>query len=242
MRLACPPLGAALVLLGSVCSAEEFRPLFNGHDLKGWQVITAPAYGGYTDHWKVAGGVLTCHPGGNWLAADGEYDNFELKLEFRVARGGNSGVLLRCPLDGHPSVDGMEIQLLDDAAPEYAELKPYQYCGSLYGVEPAKRGATKPAGQWQSMAILCDGPRIRITLNDSVVVDTDTTQHADKLAEHPGLKRTRGHVGLQYHSTHVAFRNVAIRELTTGKQTSSAATPSAEKLAGPRQSLIVDRP
>ncbi|HEY5315781.1 MAG TPA: family 16 glycoside hydrolase [Pirellulales bacterium] len=239
MRVACPPLCAAIVLVGCVCSAEEFRPLFNGHDLTGWKVITAPAYGGYTEHWKIVNGLLTCSPGGNWLAADGEYENFEIKLEFRLARGGNSGVLLRCPLDGHPSVDGMEIQLLDDPAPQYAELKPYQYCGSLYGVEPAKRGATRPAGQWQSMTVLCDGTHVRVTLNDTVVVDTDTSQHADKLAEHPGLKRTRGHVGLQYHSTQVAFRNVAIRELPVGKQTSTAAEPAAEKMPGIEQSLVV---
>ncbi len=72
----------------------------------------------YTDHWKVANGVITCSPGGNGPATDKEYDNFEIELKFRVARGGNSGVLLRSPLDGHPSVDGMEIQILDDAAAE----------------------------------------------------------------------------------------------------------------------------
>jgi hypothetical protein len=233
------PLFAAIVLLGSVCSAEEFRPLFDGHDLKGWQVITAPPQGGFTDHWKIVNGVLTCGPGGNWLAADGEYENFEIKLEFRLARGGNSGVLLRCPLEGHPSTDGMEIQLLDDPAPEYAALKPYQYCGSLYGVEPAKRGATKPAGEWQSMTVLCDGTHVRVTLNDMVVVDTDTSKHADKLAEHPGLKRTRGHVGLQYHSTHVAFRNVAIRELPSAAKTSSTSESPVEKMPGLERSLVV---
>lgn len=237
MRVACL---LAFLSAANFCAADDFQPLFNGKDLAGWHVITAPAYSGYTDHWKVVNGLVTCSPGGNWLASDKEYDNFEIKLEFRLARGGNSGVLLRCPLDGHPSKDGMEIQLLDDAAPEYAQLKPYQYCGSLYGVSPAKRGFTKPAGQWQSMAVLCDGKRVRVTLNGTVVVDTATSKHPEALAEHPGLKRTGGHVGLQYHSTHVAFRNVSIRQLSAAEsQASSAAPPAETKVDGLQRSLVV---
>ena len=80
MRVARPSLFVLLVLLGGVCVADEFQPLFNGHDLAGWRVITAPAQSGYTDHWKVVNGMLTCSPGGNWLASDKEYDNFEFKL------------------------------------------------------------------------------------------------------------------------------------------------------------------
>lgn len=228
----------ALLLAVDAFAADDFQPLFNGRDLTGWRVVTAPAYGGYTDHWKAAGGVLSCSPGGNWLASDKQYGDFELKLEFRLARGGNSGVLLRCPLDGHPSKDGMEIQLLDDDAPEYAQLKPYQYCGSLYGVEAAKRGATRPAGEWQSMNVLCQGTHVRVTLNGTVVVDTDTSKHPKALAEHPGLKRTRGHVGLQYHSTHVSFRNVALRELPAATEQAKA-TADDQVLPGLERSLVV---
>jgi hypothetical protein len=107
----------------------------------------------------------------------------------------------------------MEIQLLDDTADEYKALQPYQYCGSLYGVVPAEPRVSKPAGEWQSMRIKAQGPRLTVTLNDTVVVETDLASHPDKDAEHPGLKRPAGFIGLQSHGTPMDFRNVRIQVL-----------------------------
>ena len=71
----------------------------------------------------------------------------------------------------------MEIQVLDDPAPEYATIKPFQHCGSLYGLAAAKPGALKPAGEWQKYQILCDGQHVKVTLNGTVVVDANLADY-----------------------------------------------------------------
>jgi hypothetical protein len=170
--------------------------------------------GGPIDSWGVEDGVLfTTGEEGGWLSTDREYGDFELQFEFRVPPDGNSGVFIRAPREGSPWIDGMEIQVLDDYAEQYAKLMPYQYCGSVYGVEPSKQRFTKEAGEWQTMAIRCQGPHVKITLNDTVVVDTDLTEHADKAAEHPGIERKKGFIGLQNHGSRLDYRNIRIREL-----------------------------
>ena len=106
----------------------------------------------------------------------------------------------------------MEIQVLDDYDPQYADLKPAQYCGSLYDVAAAQPRVSKKAGEWQKMNIVCNCV-LKVTLNGTQVVDADISADPDKLAAHPGLERTTGHVGLQNHGSRLDFRNVKIREL-----------------------------
>jgi len=189
--------------------AGEWESLFNGRDLTGWTAIDGPA-----SSWQVEDGLLFCSgKGSGWLSTDKEYGNFELELEFRVPVGGNSGVFLRAPHEGNPAFAGMEIQILDDYDAQYANLKPTQYSGSLYDVAPAQPRVTKKAGEWQKMRIVCDGTHVKVSLNGTQVVDADTSAHPDKLATHPGLKRTAGYLGLQNHGSRLDFRNLRIRAL-----------------------------
>jgi hypothetical protein len=115
----------------------------------------------------------------------------------------------------------MEIQILDDAGSQYKNLKPAQYCGSIYDVVAAKRGATKPAGEWNQMRIVAKGRKITVELNGTVIVDADLDEHKDrakadpekKLAAHPGLLRDKGHLGLQSHTDRVEFRRIYVKPL-----------------------------
>jgi hypothetical protein len=193
--------------------AAAWKSLFNGKDLSGWKAINGPISG-----WHAENGVLYCDGGaGGWLATTDQYKNFELELEFRLPPGGNSGVFLRAPEMGHPAFDSMEIQVLDDDAPQYAEIKPWQHCGSLYGLAAAKIGAAKKAGEWQKYFIVCDGQRVKVTLNGTLVVDANLADYEDgKTTDgkpHPGIKRTQGVVGLQNHETRIDYRNLRIRTL-----------------------------
>ena len=183
--------------------------LFNGDDLTGWEAVD-----GEPDSWQVSDGMLTAVlQGSGWLSSETTYDNFKLELDYRLPEGGNSGIFLRAPHEGNPAYQGMEIQLLDDYAEEYADLEPSQYTGSIYGVkEPSKR-ATKPAGQWQEMVIRADGPHIKITLNGEIITSTSLVNHMGKVNEHPGLKRRRGYIGLQNHGSVVEFKNIRITEI-----------------------------
>lgn len=194
----------------STARADDWKPLFNGRDLTGWKAIDGPL-----NSWQVEDGILFCSgKGSGWLSTETEYANCEIELEFRVPPGGNSGVFLRAPHEGNPAFAGMEVQILDDYAPEYANIKPAQHCGSLYGVAAAEPRVSKKAGEWQKMNILLSGNRVRVTLNGTQIVDADVTAHPDKLAEHPGLKRTTGYVGLQNHGSRLDFRNLRIRDVT----------------------------
>lgn len=187
----------------------EFESLFNGTDLSGWQQV-----GGPEGSWQVQDGLLrVAAEGGGWLSTLQEYGDFELELEFLVPAGGNSGVFLRTPREGDPAYAGLEIQVLDDYAEQHATLKPWQYTGSIYGVQaPAKR-VSKKAGEWQKMSILCDGPKVQVVLNGQTIIDANLKDYADKLAEHPGLARSKGYIGLQNHGPGVEFRNIEIKQL-----------------------------
>ena len=183
--------------------------LLNGRDLHGWQVI-----GGAENSWGVEDSLLyTTGNGSGWLATEREYGDFRLELDFRLPPGGNSGVFLRAPREGDPAYQGMEIQVLDDRAPQYASLKPWQYCGSLYAVQPPAQRVSKPAGEWQHYEITCQGPEVRVKLNDELIIDVDLIDHMEKTAKNPGLQRRKGFIGLQNHGDRVEYRNIRITEL-----------------------------
>ncbi|HVX13412.1 MAG TPA: DUF1080 domain-containing protein [Pirellulales bacterium] len=211
------PLVALGMLLTSVArlpAAEDekgFVSLFDGKTLDGWQLIgkVGPGY-------VVKDGVLVCpKDGGGKLFTNKEYANFVLRFEYWVEPGGNNGIGLRAPLEGDAAYFGMESQVLDDDAPQYANLEPGQYHGSIYKVLPAKRGAPKKAGEWNTEEIVCDGRHVKVTVNGQVTVDgnLDDVKDPETLKAHPGMQRTRGFVGFLGHASHVEFRNIRIKEL-----------------------------
>jgi hypothetical protein len=109
-------------------------------------------------------------------------------------------------------VEGLEIQLLDDTAEQYAELDNNKRSGSLLLESGPSKRAIKQPDQWQKLAVECNGPRVRVALNGQIVVDVDLEQ-TEPLEEHPGRNRTEGRIGLQDHGERVDFRNILIRKL-----------------------------
>lgn len=199
------------LLLVQVASADEagFVPLFDGKTTEGWTTV-----GGQAGNWKAEDGKLvTKGQGGGWISTNKTYDNFVLKLEFRLGPGGNSGVFIRSPRQGDPAYTGMELQVLDDDDAQYKNLQPFQYTGSIYGVVAAKRGHTKPPGQWNQLEISANGPKVVVKLNGTTITEADLTEHRDAAKTHPGILRDGGYIGLQSHSDEVQFRNIAIKEL-----------------------------
>lgn len=193
---------------------QGFVSLFDGKTLKGWQ-----GWLGGLDDYVIEDGVLVYKQGGSKgnLYTIKEYSDFIFRFEFKLTPGGNHGVGIRAPLAARPHLAGMEIQILDDDAPCWAKLKPYQYHGSIYGCVPAKRGHLKPVGQWNSEEIMCRGSLVRITLNGAVILDVDLKILGDKHPNGepypPGLKSRKGHVGFDGYGIRTEFRNIRIKEL-----------------------------
>jgi len=190
---------------------EGFVSLFDGKTLEGWQ--------GSVDGYSAEDGAIVCSKGGNLYTAK-EYSDFVFRFEFIVPAGGNNGVGIRTPMGRDAAYAGMEIQVLDNSAERYANLKPYQYHGSIYGVVAAKRGFQKPVGEWNCEEIRCDGSKIKITLNGTVIVDADLAE-IEKTADgrnHPGLHNAKGYIGFLGHGSPVRFRNIRILELNQDKE------------------------
>lgn len=192
---------------------QGFVSIFNGKNTAGW------VYGGKEKAGKgyqAKDGVLFCteHDGGK-LMTEKEYGDFAFRFEFRLEPNSNNGIGIRAPLEGDAAYAGMEIQVLDDSGSDYKRLRPSQFHGSIYDVVPAKRGALKPVGEWNSQEILAKGRRITVTLNGTTIVDAnlDDIKDAAVLKKHPGLARARGHIGLLGHGTRVEFRNLRVKEL-----------------------------
>ncbi len=198
--------------LTAIEQKESFVSLFNGYNLDGW-VGNKTAY-------QAEDGLIVIRPsedsGGN-LYTEKEYGNFVFRFDFQLTPAANNGVGIRTPLEGDAAYVGMEIQVLDDTAPVYADLKPYQYHGSVYGVIPAKRGFLKPLGEWNSEEISAQGSRMKVILNGEVILDGDISEARDHGTldhnQHPGLQRESGHIGWLGHGSVVKFRNIRIKEL-----------------------------
>ncbi|VAW24032.1 hypothetical protein MNBD_BACTEROID01-2706 [hydrothermal vent metagenome] len=192
--------------------AEGFTLLFNGKDLDSW-------VGNKTDY-RVQNGVIAVRPvqGGHGnLYTDREYSDFIFRFEFQLTPGANNGLGIHAPLKGDAAYLGKELQILDNTAPEYANLKPYQYHGSVYGIIAAKRGFLKPVGEWNSQEVVVMGDDIKIALNGHVILKGNFAEATrDGTADHkkhPGLLRHKGHIGFLGHGSKLQFRNIRIKDL-----------------------------
>ncbi len=201
--------------------AAGWRLLFDGRTTKGWRGFrrrTFPARG-----WVVRGGALVheARGGGGDLVSEAEFGDFELKLEWRVAPGGNSGIMYRVD-ERAPATwaSGPEMQILDDAG-HHDGRRPETSAGALYGLYACRVPAVRPAGQWNRVRIVARGGRIEHWLNGKLVVQADLDS-ADfrarvarsKFARMPLFaKARRGRIALQDHGDEVAFRGIKIRVL-----------------------------
>lgn len=181
-----------------------YRPLFDGRSLEGWEGAGQDA----AACWKVEEGLLVCTgEKGPWLRSKERFKDFDLRLDYKLKEGGNSGVYVRVPESGdhHGDGAGVEIQILDDAAKRYRELKPYQYTGSVYGIAPARQHVARPAGKWNSLEIEAVGSHYRVVHNGIEIVNAKE----DEFSELKG-RLLEGFLGLQNHSEEVWFRNIRI--------------------------------
>ena len=203
-----------LIFSAGVLQAQEteFSPLFDGKSLNGWV--------GNKSSYLVKDGMIVIEPkggGGGNLYTEKEYGNFVLQFEFQLTPGANNGLGIHAPLEGDAAYVGKEFQILDNEAEKYVGLQAYQYHGSLYGVMPAKRGYLRPTGEWNQQEVRINHPFVTVILNGEVILEGNYLEASqsgtlDK-KEHPGLARSRGHIGFLGHGDLVRFRHILIKEL-----------------------------
>lgn len=190
-------------------SDQGFVSVFNGKDLTGWR--------GAVDDYEVKDGAVMCKAGkGGVLFTADEYEDFVVRLEFKVPSGGNNGLAIRYPGEGRAAYDGMcELQVLDNDAEKYKKLDKRQFHGSAYAMAAAHRGYTRPAGEWNYQEVTVKGSTIKVEVNGTVILDTDLSKVTEfmKGKAHPGKDRKRGHFGFAGHNDPVMFRNIAIKRL-----------------------------
>ncbi len=205
--LACVALSAPL---WADDAEEGFKPLFNGQNLDGWQ--------GAVNGYLVEDGAIVCDPKmGGLLYTKDQYGDFHLKFEFKLTPGANNGLGIRTPIGGDPAYVGMELQILDNNAPQYKGIQPYQRHGSIYGVVPASKDALKPVGEWNQQEVIAKGKHIKVILNGETIVDANIEEASKNGTidgrNHPGLQRDKGHICFCGHGSRVEFRNLRIKEL-----------------------------
>ncbi len=193
---------------------EGYKILFDGTNMNSWT-------GNMVDY-TIEKGELAVHPKPGTRRGDlftkEEYSDFIFRFEFKLTEGANNGLGIRAPLEGNAAYDGMELQILDNEADIYKSLDAYQYHGSVYGTLPAKRGYLKPVGEWNQQEVIVQGPKIKVILNGTVILDGDITEARKNGApdgkDHPGLKRDKGHIGFLGHGSVLYFRNIRVKDLS----------------------------
>ncbi len=222
---------AVLALLASCTYAQATSPLItltSAEQQAGWQVLfdghSMAAWRGYQSDtmpsgWHAVDGVLTKSASVGDIVTRAEYGDFELRLDWKLAKGGNAGIFYH-GTEEYPKIywTGPEYQLLDDAnAPDGRSR--LTSAGAAYGLYPAPAGVVHPAGEWNTTRIVVQGQHVEHWLNGTKLLeytlqsgDWTAKVAASKFAQWPhyGL-RARGHIAIQGdHDGELSLRNIRI--------------------------------
>ncbi len=209
------------VLFATPAFGDDGLSLFDGKTLDGWVAEGASTYdkeGKTLPVWTVSEGRILCAGKGfGFLRYDKrEFADFTFHAEFKMAPKCNSGLGVRTTVFDpkasratRPSIYSYEIQLIDDAG----KAPDVHSSGSLYRYVAPSESALKPAGEWNTIEVTCEGPKVRIVLNGKKVVDVDQSK-VDAIKNKP----MKGYVCLQNHGGTIAFREVKIREIKAGAE------------------------
>jgi hypothetical protein len=183
---------------------------------RGWESTTFP------EGWQVAADTISKEGEVDDLVTREMFGDFELELEWKIGKGGNSGIFYRGTREyEYIFWSAPEYQLLDDAnAPDGRNR--LSSAAAAFGLYPAPAGVVKPAGEWNTTRIVVDGAHVEHWLNGQKVVtyelwsaDWKARVAASKFSAYPnyGLAKA-GYIAIQGdHAGALTLRNVRIRKL-----------------------------
>ena len=226
------PLCVSLVLILQSAPAGNpgpWKSLFDGKSMDSWRIFKSerpirqcdPA-GDNKNCWLIKDGVLWKDGNANDLASKEQFGDFELEIEWKIGKAGNSGLFYRGTED-HNAIywSAPEYQLLDNV--DAADNKTaHHLAGSVYDLYDVPKDAAKPAGEWNQTRILAKGNHVEHWLNGKKVAqydvgspDWDAKYGASKFKTYPNFGRApRGFLGIQgNHPGELSLRNIRIREL-----------------------------
>ena len=197
--------------------------LFDGKTTKGWHTYLKPTA---APAWEVVDGALQLNPqapGQGDLVTDGEYENYELTLEWKISPAGNSGIIFGVHEDpAFPATyeTGIEMQVLDNKGAE-DNKKANHLAGSLYDMQAPAKDVAKPAGEWNLVKLRKQSGHLTFFLNTVKIVDVQMGSPEWKALVESSKFKTwknfgaypKGHIALQDHDHKVAFRAIKIELL-----------------------------
>jgi hypothetical protein len=201
-----------------------YTSLFDGQTLAGWRTYqNKPA-----DSWTVKDGTLYCKGSTTDksdrradLITTGQYENFDLSLDWKISPQGNSGIMYLVTEEFPAAyLSGPEYQIIDDNNfPE--KLEDWQKTGANYAMDAAPTAKPKPVGEWNHTRIVVNNGHVEHWLNGDKVVDyqlwTDEWKQKKttgkwKDAAGYGVSK-KGHIALQDHGSEAWFKNIKIKAL-----------------------------
>lgn len=199
--------------------ADGWQLLFDGKQLSHWRNFKSQRI---NEQWKIIGkSMQLTGKGGGDLISKKRYENFELKLDWKVSKAGNSGIFIMADeLGKYIYSHAVEVQILDNERHPDNKIDSH-LAGSIYDLVSAPKHAHKPAEQWNSVRIRLLDKHLQVWQNevktaDIVIGSEDWLQRVanSKFATWSGFALTDfGHIGLQDHGDKVSFKNIKIKEI-----------------------------
>lgn len=215
----------------SAIGSQGWQSLFNGKTFTGWRGYGEDTVG---KAWKIEDSAIHLTSleknrwqtvGGGDLVTESEFTNFDLKLEWKISKAGNSGIFFYVHEDKNrfknPNESGLEMQINDDANNKNGTIEK-QKSGDLVGlIGSSSAKALKPAGQWNQTEIRSNRGKLNFFINGQKVLSTTLwDDNWEDLIEDSKFKKMdnygtykKGRIALQDHGADVWFRNIMIKKL-----------------------------
>ena len=200
-------------------SAQGFRLLFDGTSMAAWRAFRGVSM---DSGWRAVDGALTITGRARDIVTVDEYQNFELRLQWKVPPGGNSGIMFHVAENfGTPWLTGPEYAVLDDARHPDGRSR-LTSAGACHSVYAAPSGVVRPANEWNDAVLIVNGAHVEHWLNGVKVVEYELWSddwrqrvQASKFGQWPSYgSTTTGRISLQGdHGPGVQFRSIRVRVL-----------------------------